>query len=134
MSVPAELNKRLEVYKIFFEMGKAKVDYLKQIITLSTGSIMILTILLEKLFKNPEWMFLIVLVLISFLLSIFFALAAQESIMGILYKGFLVDESLLEISEYQTELKLYEKLCHAGSLFFILGLIILSIFAIKNLY
>ena len=134
MSVPAELNKRLEVYKIFFEMGKAKVDYLKQIITLSTGSIMILTILLEKLFKNPEWMFLIVLVLISFLLSIFFALAAQESIMGILYKGFLVDESLLEISEYQTELKLYEKLYHAGSLFFILGLIILSIFAIKNLY
>jgi hypothetical protein len=51
------------------EANKLFYDVFKHLTTLSTGSILILASLLETLFPNPHWRFLIVIALVSFIVS-----------------------------------------------------------------
>ena len=46
-------------------------DFLKHITTLSTGSLLILVSVLDKLFPQPEWKFAVAVSVLSFLATIF---------------------------------------------------------------
>jgi hypothetical protein len=52
------------------EQEKFLVDYLKHITTLSTGSILLIMGFVEKLFKSPEYKYLVGISLSFFLLTI----------------------------------------------------------------
>jgi hypothetical protein len=52
------------------EGNKLHFDAFKHLTTLSTGAILILIALLEKLFVNPQWKILIGVSLVAFILSI----------------------------------------------------------------
>jgi hypothetical protein len=49
------------------ESTKIWADYLKHLTTLSTGSIILLATFLEKLFTQPEWKYAVVVALLGFL-------------------------------------------------------------------
>ncbi len=59
-----------EYVKQYVEAQKVIFDYIKHITTLDTGAIVLLTALLEKFFKTPEWKILITLTFSGFILSI----------------------------------------------------------------
>lgn len=52
------------------EAQKLYYDLVKHLTTLSSGSILLIATLVDKLFATPHYMWLIVIVLISFLFSI----------------------------------------------------------------
>lgn len=60
---------RGEYYNVF--------DYLKHLTILSSGYILVMSAILEKLFQQPEWKLLIVVSFGAFLFSIFFSVIAQ---------------------------------------------------------
>jgi hypothetical protein len=64
------------------EQLKLMADYLKHITTLSTGSIVLLTIFLEKLFVKPRWKHLVRTSLCGFTLSL---IASVIAFTGLLY-------------------------------------------------
>jgi hypothetical protein len=100
------------------------LDYLKHISSLSTGSILLIVAFLEKLFVNPEWKVCIGISLISFVITIIATLVAQAFV--------------VEYIDYKmASLKIrgcagFSILCMWG--FFLIGLISLVAFALKNLY
>ncbi|PCK33672.1 hypothetical protein [Pseudoalteromonas piscicida] len=51
----------MEKIAIYVEQQKVALDYIKHLTTLSTGSILLLTLLLEKFFSTPnsEWLVLL---------------------------------------------------------------------------
>jgi hypothetical protein len=51
------------------EGTKLYYDLFKHLTTLSTGSILLLATLIESLFPNPQWRYLVVIALISFIIS-----------------------------------------------------------------
>jgi len=59
------------------DMSKVMFDYFKHLTALSTGSVLLLVTLLEKLFKDPLWKPLIVAAYVGFTLSILAALIAM---------------------------------------------------------
>ena len=115
-SKPGE--QRIERYKLIF-------DYLKHLTTLSTGSIVIMATFLDKLLKAPEWPFLAIVSIIGFLIAVVFSVMTHTL--------FLVD---LPVRAFPT--KEWEKTLGGSFLFltwfgFLLGVISLGVFAIKNL-
>ena len=52
------------------ERYKSIFDYLKHLTTLSTGSIILISAFLEKLFVKPNWKFLVAIALGSFMTSV----------------------------------------------------------------
>jgi hypothetical protein len=54
----------------YVEAQKVVFDYLKHITTLDTGSIVLLTVLLEKFFKAPKWEVLVIPTFTGFMVSI----------------------------------------------------------------
>ena len=100
------------------------LDYLRHISSLSTGSILLIVAFLEKLFVDPEWRICIGISLISFLLTIIATVAAQAFVVEhIDYKN-----PSVKIARF-TGLII---ICMWG--FFLIGLISLIAFALKNLY
>ena len=61
------------------EETKVMMDYLKHLTTLSTGSLLLLVTFIEKIFVHPEWKFLVVIAIGSFLVSIVSAVAAMTA-------------------------------------------------------
>ena len=53
------------------EQTKALIEYFKHLTTLSTGSIVLITTFLEKLFANPSWRLAVVISIAGFMLSFF---------------------------------------------------------------
>jgi hypothetical protein len=99
-------------------------EYIKHLNTLSTGSILLMTIFLDKLFAQPRWKVLVALTLISFLASVIGGVGA--------YSLTVIDPT--GDSPGKTELRL-ALLCTillwAG---FVAGILCLAIFAIRNLF
>src|SRR2546422_7113179 len=58
---------QIEYNKLRTEGNKLLHDTMKQLITISSGSILILFALLEKLFTSPRWKFLVALAVAGFL-------------------------------------------------------------------
>lgn len=103
------------------EVSKLLHDYLKHITTLSTGSILLVVTFMERLFRQPEWQFLIGIALIGFLASIVFSVVVMTINIDHMHQstieGVWGGVSLLGV--------------WAG---FILGIISLAVFALKNIY
>ncbi len=64
------------------EKLKLFTEYLKHITTLSTASLILLTIFLEKLSRRPRWKTLVIVALCSFTLSL---IASAIGFLGVLY-------------------------------------------------
>lgn len=108
------------------ESEKLFFDSMKHLTTLSTGSILLLVTFLEKFFKErPEWKTLVVLALGSFVLSILCAVSSMfQSANFVKYSGKVV-----------TVAYWVKDFAHWAALVtFVLGLVCLILFALKNLY
>jgi hypothetical protein len=113
---------------VYMEQLKLAADFLKHITTLSTGSIVLLTIFLEKLFRGrPHWKILIGLSLGGFTLSLIASLVAFTGVL--LAAPSAAGHISLKASRIPWVVG--TMLTLAG---FLLGSISLTAFAIKNLY
>ena len=120
---PHEGNGKPEPHEI--ERYKSVFEYFRHLVTLSTGSLVILATFLDKIVKTREWKILVILSLIGFLVTII---------------GSIVSYSLLIFDFPGGKRKANEwedKLGGMGLLFawfgFIFGIISLSVFTIKNI-
>lgn len=100
-------------------------DYLKHIASLCTGSILLITASLEKLFVDPEWKWLIAISLISFFLCVVATLAAQAGVIETIDK----DETIGEWAYPLIGISLL-----IVCVTFLGGLLSVLIFALKNLF
>jgi RsiW-degrading membrane proteinase PrsW (M82 family) len=109
-----------------FEESKASAEYLRHLTTLSTGSIVLITVFLEKLFLNPSWKGLVAISLIGFMISVLSSVVAYTIIIEFDWT-----------TEKSTAPKWAKIVGLAGFLFtwlgFLVGITSLSIFALKNL-
>ena len=102
-------------------------DFLKHLVTLSTGCILIMVTFLEKLFQQPTWKFLVAVSLVGFALSIFGSLVVHFlSVMQVnkpednpIGKGLAVSGITCTVLSF-------------GG--FLLGLVALVVFGVKNIY
>jgi len=106
------------------ESWKLRYDTYKHLTTLSTGSILLLVTFLEKLFARPIWKELVIASFCLFLVTILASFVVMNATAG------FIREMDIEKRDEQR-----------GSLFvavaltsFLLGIITLIIFAVKNLY
>ena len=112
------------------EYGKNLVEYLKHLTTLSTGSIVLQIAFLEKVFPHPRWKVALLVSLLSFTLSIISSV--------VVYTLVLLDslepnrESLFASSEWRGNVGASGILI--TWLGFLLGIIFLVIFALRNLF
>jgi len=114
------------------ERHKPAIDYFKHLATLSTGSIFLQILLLEKVFVQSEWKPLIAVSLISFTFCIIGTVFAQTLA---LTRGVAVRWTGLNLFRFSTARLIIEAL----SLIimwstFLLGMIALTTFVLKNLY
>jgi len=65
------------ILQYFLEGSKCVYDSFKHLTTLSTGSILILVALLEKLFESPEWTFLVAISFVCFIITMTFSIVAM---------------------------------------------------------
>jgi hypothetical protein len=107
----------------YIEAQKVVFDYIKHLTTLNTGSIILLTILLEKFFKTPAWGFMVSVIFGGFVLSI---IALTLTAFGI-------------IRSIRTPMKITTGLVTFTSwtfipviVFFLIAIVSLAIFSIKN--
>lgn len=107
------------------EAGKLYHDNFKHLATLNTGSIVIIVSFLEKFFKNPLWKILVVFSLSCFVLSIFTSLLTMFFVVDLM-------RSPDEFDEYSE--KFGASLAIISVTGFLLGIICLIIFTVKNLY
>lgn len=108
---------KIEFYKSFF-------DYLKHLTTLSTGSIILLAAFLEKLFSQPKWKILVAVSLIGFVLSVIAAVIAHT----LMILSFEADEQ----SDQEGNVVMFS--LFAIWLGFLIGIVSLAIFALKNFF
>jgi hypothetical protein len=102
-------------------------DYLRHLSTLSTGSVILLVTLVEKVFPHPRWKASLVVSLLSFTLSIIGSVAAHTMFLGVGAEG--------APEEWKGERAGY--LAATGMVAtwsgFLLGIIAFITFALKNL-
>jgi hypothetical protein len=112
-------------YEEYIKAQKVVFDYLKHLTTLNTGSIVLLTVFLERFAMRLEWGFLLDIALASFTVSIFtFTLSAFGVIRSIRETPEKIGVKLANFTSYNFIL---------GLLGFSLGVGTLTVFAIKNL-
>ncbi len=114
-----------DIHEFIGRATLARIDYIKHITTLATGAILILSAFLERLFAQPEWKPLIGVALVSFLSSVVFAVPAHAG----------------AVNSLSTPLGLSRRAAHQNWIAltlqyatFLLGMIALTAFALKNLY
>lgn len=116
---------RMSSVKYDAESAKMYFEYLRHITTLSTGSIILIATFLEKLFKYPRWKPLVIVSLGGFMVSVLSSVV-QYTVM------------LMTLRKNQVESTKWEILLGLVSLGFtwigfLIGIISLAIFAIRNL-
>jgi hypothetical protein len=104
------------------EQAKLTSDYLKHLTTLSTGSILLITTFLEKLFPHPHWRWAMIAALLGLLISVLGAVAAMTLV--------LVDVNKPLEGGGTTFAGLTLVLTWTG---FCIGIFALTLFAIRNL-
>jgi hypothetical protein len=113
----------LELTRQYVEAQKVTFDYVKHVTALDTGSIIVMTVLLEKFFKVPEWSFLIPITFVGFIMSI---AALTLTSFGIILSIRTPDKISKSLADF-TSLTFI-----AGIIFFFIGIIAISLLAIKN--
>jgi len=112
--VSSNTGNRVESAKLFY-------DFFKHITTLSTGTLIVLTALLDKLFESPVWMSLVVIVFVFLLISI------TTSLISMIYMAKHVQDRITG-----QELDSAAKYIGASIISFMLAIAALSIFATKK--
>ncbi len=112
-----------------FEGRKLIFDALKHLTTLSTGSIVLMTTFIDKLFKQPEWNIFIGASYIGFSLTVILSV----------YAMFLIGIQRIGRYDPQARFGKTEMIVGSGSIilafaFFALSVLFLSLFAMKNFY
>jgi len=108
----------------FSEEGyKLLYDTFKHMTTLSTGSIIILATFLDKFFSNPEWKILISIAFILFIVSMVTAV-----VMMLMYSNLTGNRGQFS-DTFANIAQIAAIFCMGG---FVLGIISLAIFSIKN--
>jgi hypothetical protein len=110
----------IEIYRIEFE-------YLKSLTTVSTGAILVLVAFLEKIFQHPECKISVGISLVCFMITIILCSISQASII----------EKASEKENIQWRNKIQNvtvTLFLLALLSFVVGMISLVIFGLKNLY
>jgi hypothetical protein len=107
------------------ERHKAHFEYLKHITTLSTGSIVLITTFLDKIFQKPLYKGFVVVAIVGFMLS---------SLTSLIYYTILIASFGKGINKFA----LWEKTTLAFSIIFtwiglFTGLLFLAIFTVVNL-
>jgi hypothetical protein len=116
-------NDEQEHAKQYLEAQKVALDYVKHITALDTGSILLMTVLLEKFFKAPTWSFLIPISFVSFLIS---ALALTLTAFGILL-------SIRTPSNVSVGVARFTSWSFILGIFgFLIGIVCVSLLAVKN--
>lgn len=114
------------------ERHRAATDYFKHLATLSTGSIFLQILLLEKVFTQPKWKALIASSLISFTLCIIGTVVAYTFA---LTRSVATRNTGLRLWRLSTTRVILEFLSLGITwLGFLVGIIALTTFALKNLY
>jgi uncharacterized membrane protein len=111
--------------KAYEEGMKLMYDLFKHTTTISTGSILILVTFLEKLFRNPQWRFLIGITFGSFILTLLSSLAMMFLVGQIIKKFGITTAAEDRFLMLNTVLVIASFLC---------GIVSLVMFAMKNLY
>jgi hypothetical protein len=114
-----------DIVEFISRATNARIDFIKHLTTLATGAILILAAFLERLFAQPEWKFLVGIALFGFLASIIFAVPAHTAQVNILYRP--LDVSRREL--HQTWI-----VALAQYLTFLVGMVALTAFALRNLF
>lgn len=110
----------IEIYKIEF-------DYLKHLTTVSTGTIVLIVAFLEKLFKQPKCKLAVAVSLVCFMITIIICAIAQASI--------IEKASEKENLEWRDKVQNLTVILFLSALFsFVVGMISLVIFGLKNLF
>jgi hypothetical protein len=118
------LNRILDINKISFEA-------MKHLTTLSAGSIVLMVTFLERLFNtNREWISLIGLALICFVGSI--ACATSSMIQWPMVMSRVVTAK--KMGDVQPQALRQHKIERVAFITFLIGIISLVVFALKNLY
>lgn len=104
------------------EHFKASSDYAKQLTTLSTGSIVLVSTFLKDVFPNPIWLFLVVVSLISFMISVIASVVFHTLlVVGFPGTNVEVDDTYIGLAVFTSWVT------------FLVGLLSLVIFAARNL-
>lgn len=110
----------IEVYKIEF-------DYLKHLTTVSTGSILLIVAFLEKIFKQPAYKPAVAVSLVCFMLTIILCAISQASIIE---KASEKEDVVLRNKVQNITVILFI----IALLSFVIGMISLVIFGVRNLF
>ncbi|MGB8951972.1 MAG: hypothetical protein WCC06_04820 [Candidatus Aminicenantales bacterium] len=116
-----DLKKAFDSHKYYFE-------FFKHITTLDTGIIILMSTLLDKLFNKPEWNCLLLISLPSFMISLVFSVYMMYFIASLMRR----EENNPGIPSHDKKPALIGTFGSAG--FFLIGLICLLIFTIRNLF
>ena len=108
------------------EFIKALIEYWKHLTTLSTGSIILITTFLEKLFQNPLWKTAVIISLIGFMVSVLSSIIAYT--IAVIFE---LPETREETPDWASTLG------GLGLIFtwvgFLTGILSLAVFALRNL-
>ncbi len=106
------------------ESWKLRYDTYKHLTTLSTGSILLLVTFLEKLFVRPTWKGLVIIAFCLFIVTVLASLVVMN-----ITVGFIREIEIEKRDEKQGGVFVAIALSS-----FLLGIISLIVFAVKNLY
>lgn len=108
------------------EFHKGLHEYLKHLSTLSTGSIVLLAAFLEKIFTQPKWKILLAVSILGFIINVVSSV--------VIYSLLVLNSPGRNVHPED-----WEQLTIASSIFitwlsFLLGVVSLAIFIIRNLF
>ena len=112
------------------ELLKAFCDFLKHQTTLATGSILILTGLFEKVFIRPNWRVFIATSLVCFVVTVVFAVRAYILVITHQFKTSRQGNDWEWEEDWNNILSFGQFAWRA----FLLGILFLVVFAIRNLF
>jgi amino acid transporter len=107
------------------ERYKALTDYYKHLTTLSTGSIVLVTTFLDKLFHKPLWKALVVISIMGFMISVLASVVAYTIIVAYHAPG-----DQIERPEWAKHLGLIGIILTWTG--FLVGILSLASFALRN--
>jgi len=129
MATDSAVPEHADVVKEHIEMAKLMSDAFKHLTTLSTGSILLLAIFLEKFFSQPRWKPLIAVTFVGFTLSIIASFLVMLALTFTVKRSSEADKALRDVAAAVATGGL---ICAFAT--FVLAMIALVAFAIRNFY
>jgi len=99
---------------------KSYFEFFKHMTTMNTGSILLLVAFMDKLFRNPQWKFLVGICISSFILSLIACLS-----------GMWFVSTMIAGQGSKTNVSFVSWLVAVGA--FLAGIIVLAVFSLRNL-